>query len=428
MAADTRKLVLSMLDMTTRQGKLSHHVLADAFSDNDLSVQDRAFVSRLYIGTLERAVCIDYIIDSHCSDSKKIKPAVRNILRMGIYQMLFMDSVPDHAAINESVRLTLLSGKRQLKGFVNAVLRSIQRDLEDQKVFGDMPAFARYSVPEWIYDLLTDEYGKEKAEAFLEASLKEDKPLYIRPSHNEDKDSLIGMLEKEGCSVSKVNEECMILDLNFKGSPVQLEAFKKGLFFIQDPGSVMAAHNAAAALEKADSPLIVDTCAAPGGKSTYVAAAFPGGKVIARDISEEKAALIRENINRLGLTNIEVQVKDATTPDPVLSEKADLVICDVPCSGLGTIGGKPDIKLRLKKEDIESLAALARKILAAASDMVKPGGVLAFSTCTVTRTENRDNADWFENKFPFERISENQLLPSDGTDGFYCAVFKRKDI
>ena len=181
------------------------------------------------------------------------------------------------------------------------------------------------------------------------------------------------------------------------------------------------------ALEEAGikAPFVIDTCASPGGKALAVADHFPEGTILARDISEEKIRLIRENAARCKAINLKAEVFDATAPDGENKGRADLVIADLPCSGIGVIGNKPDIKNRLKEEDIPSLAALQRTILSSVQSLVKKGGFLVFSTCTVTKEENDENASWFRETFDFEEIKREQLLPCDGSDGFFIAVFKK---
>ncbi|MGI6072643.1 MAG: 16S rRNA (cytosine(967)-C(5))-methyltransferase RsmB [Lachnospiraceae bacterium] len=424
---NARNTVLWMLGETLGKGRLSHMVVNETFETEAFNPRDRAFISRLYLGVLERLIYLDYVINRHSAvNTANMKPDVLNILRMGAYQLLFMDGVPDFAAINESVELASKCLPAHLKAFVNGVLRSIQRGRDDE--MPDMPPNVRLSVPKWIYEMVVGDYGMAAAVDFFEGALDENKRVTIRFNRAAaGTGEITALLEKEGCSVAPVDEEAGVYRLwNFE-SLTGLRAYKEGLFIVQDYSSVRAAMACVFALKRAgiDSPLILDVCAAPGGKTMCMAEHFPNGRIIARDISGAKTALIKENAERLGLENISIQIHDALVFDGTLKEKVDLVIADLPCSGLGVIGGKPDIKFRIRPDDINELSRLQNDILDVVQGYVGKGGYIMYSTCTICKAENEDNASEFAERHGYELIREEKLLPKDA-DGFYFALMKKK--
>ena len=416
-----------MLAETLEYGVFSHVVVNTAFEKYKPEARDRAFISRLYQGVLERLIYLDFCIN-RVSKTKtvKMKPAILNILRTGAYQLLFMDQVPDRAAVHEAGRLAEKRGFKELKPFVNGVLRSIQRDGRE-RAEAEMPANIRLSVPKWMYEMLCSQYGTDVAERFLENALAADSALTIRlNTAKASAEEIISALEAEGCTVKALDERGDCFSLDDFGSITGLSAYGKGLFSVQDRSSVRAALAGCRELKKMNvtSPLIVDVCAAPGGKSICAAQEFKEGCIIARDLSPKKAALINDNIERLGLTNIKSEVHDALVTDAGLVNKADMVIADLPCSGIGVIGNKPDIKFRLKKKDLEGLTDLQADILDTVSGYVRKGGLLLFSTCTINKDENSGMVSRFLESHSFELIREETML--EGGDGFYVAVMRRK--
>ena len=425
-----RNIVLNMLAETLDKGVFSHVVVNETFAAHELTGQERSFVSRLYLGVLERLIYIDYCINRVSKTSTaKMKPIVLNILRMSVYQLLFMDGVPAHAAINEAGKLAKKRGFSQLVPFVNGVLRSIQRDGREAAE-ENMPVNVKLSVPKWIYEMVSANYGEERADVFFRNSLNTDSRLTIRLNARNgvegDADKIVRSLEAEGCSLCPADGERSGYYLSGFGSLTGLKAYRDGLFSVQDLSSIRAALAGCRELaaDGVNAPLIIDVCGAPGGKSITAAQQFPEGRVITRDLSETKTALIRENVQRLGLKAICPQVWDAMVMDESLEEQADMVIADLPCSGLGVIGGKPDIKFRIRQKDLASLEKLQRDILGVVYRYVKPGGVLLYSTCTINPGENKENARWISEELPFDLAREEQILEEG--DGFYIAVFRRQ--
>ena len=445
-----REVSLEALLEILEKKAMSHLVTAQALKKYQyLDKQDRAFFSRLTEGTLERLITLDYVLEQFSSvPVKKMKPVIRTILRMGAYQLLYMDSVPDSAACNESVRLAERKGFRSLKGFVNGVLRSIAR--EKDKVLDEtaMSLSVRYSTPEWIVEKWISCYGNETAERMLKASFEEKKTTVRCNLNRATKEEIIAMLEQEQVKVEECRYPSYALALSEYDYLEGLTAFVQGYISVQDISSMMVAE--AAAVQKNDR--VLDVCAAPGGKSTHLAEKLKGtGLVEARDLTEYKTELIEQNIVRTGLENIRTRVWDAREFDTEWEQKADVVLADLPCSGLGVIGRKNDLKYRITEDDCRELAKLQRQILDTVSRYVRPGGTLIYSTCTVNPGENQENVKWLTEHLPFETESLLPYLPDllkadmtekakkeaeNGsmtflqgvypTDGFFLARLKRK--
>lgn len=424
MQINERAIALDIILAVLEQGEYSHIVRSAVLEKYEfLDKKHRSFIDRLSMGTIEQAILLDYIIEQYSSTKvKKMKPAIRNILRLSVYQLKFMDSVPASAVCNEAVKLAKKRGPKQLSGFVNGVLRNIARDEKNI----DYPNISvKYSMPEWIADKLVESYGNETAEGILKAFLSK-QPTTIRTNTSLiPPEELKGRLEDEGVKVTKVDElpyAFIISDFDYIAS---LQSFKDGLFYIQDLSSMMVAE--AADVREGDS--VIDVCAAPGGKALHVAELLNGtGHVEARDLTDDKVSLISENIKRSNLKNISAKRWDATVSDADSIGKADVLICDLPCSGIGIIGRKPDIKYNISKEQIDELAALQRDILKTVIPYAKSGGRIVFSTCTISREENDSNSDWIRDNFDnLIEKSRKQYLPTEGKcDGFYIAVYEVK--
>lgn len=429
-SVNTRELILGILMEVTGGKAYSHIALRNVLDKyRYLPKQERAFISRVSEGTLERMIELDYIIDQFSKTKvNKMKPVIRNILRMGVYQLKYMDAVPASAACNEAVKLAVRKGFGGLKGFVNGVMRNISRNLEqirmpDEKKEPQLYLSVAYSMPLWIVEMWTETYGYDKTrqmcEAFLEPSV-----MSVRTNQQlTTPEELKEKLEREGVTVKQNPALPYAFFLSGYDAPDELEAFEQGLFYVQDTASMYVA-------EKADvrpGSYIIDVCAAPGGKSAHLAEKLQGtGMVEARDLTAYKVELIEENIERCRLHNMRAVRQDATVRDADSVKKADILIADLPCSGLGVMGRKPDIRYRMTPEKIQELAALQRKILSVVQEYVRPGGTLLYSTCTISSAENEDNANWFADRFPeFQMESMEQMYPGiqQQTDGFFIAKF-----
>jgi len=436
---NTREIVLDSLLELEREAGFSNVLVRQVLQKYDyLPAREKAFIKRVTEGTLERRIELDHILNQFSGvPVPKMKPLIRQLMRMSVYQLFYMDSIPDSAVCNEAVKLTVKRRFQGLKGFVNGVLRTIARE-KGNLVFPDDSV--RWSMPRWLIDMWRKDYPEETVRKMLSAFLE--KPgLSVRCNLSlKEKASIIKSLESQGVSVRESEYSDRILYLDAIDYLESLEAFRKGWIQVQDLSSSLVA--------PAASPMkgqyCIDVCAAPGGKSLHMADLLgKDGTIEARDLTPAKAALIEENVRRSGFGNVIVRVMDALTYDDESAEKADILLADLPCSGLGIAGRKPDIKYRVTPESIRELAGLQRRILSVVWQYVKPGGTLVYSTCTVSRQENEENAAWFVREYPFipvnieqhfhEKLRSEtmkqgyvQLLPGDYPgDGFFLAVFKR---
>lgn len=418
-SVNERELVLDMLLQITRDGEYSHIVIKNVLDKYQyLDKRERAFITRVVNGTLERMIEIDYIINLFSKVKvNKMKPLIRTILRSSVYQMKYMDSVPDSAICNEAVKLAGKRGFVNLKGFVNGVLRNISRNLDkinypDEK---DKVSYlsVKYSLPEWLVKQWLNVYDEETVKTIGSAFLEE-KPLTVRFNERKiKKEDLVGILKKEGVTVGEVPEIPCALYLSGYDHLSALPSFCEGLYQVQDLSSMQVA--LWSGVKEGDQ--VLDVCAAPGGKSIHIAELLNGtGHVEARDLTEYKVDLLRDNIERSGLTNIEAVCQDATVYDPDKKKSADIVIADLPCSGLGVLGKKPDLRYKMNEKTEADLVELQRKILSVVKDYVKPDGKLLYSTCTIHREENEGNVEWFLKEYPeFELVKDKQMIPGKDT-------------
>lgn len=426
-----RELILEILLAVTRDGEYSHIALRNVLENYQyLDKSERAFITRVTEGTLERMIELDYIINQFSKTKvNKMKPVIRTIIRSAVYQLKYMDSVPDSAVCNEAVKLASKRGFSGLKGFVNGVLRNISRNLDNVK-YPDKSDTVKwlsviYSMPEWIITEWLKNYDREMVEKMLQAFLAE-RPTTIRCNLSQiSREKLAEELKKEGVKVrlcDTVDSALFISGYDYLGA---LESFRAGHFQVQDISSMEVAEWAA----PKEDEYIIDVCAAPGGKSLHLADKLAGkGHVEARDLTPYKVDLIRDNIARMGIDNIEAVCQDATVYDEASEKKADILIADLPCSGLGVLGKKTDLKYKMNPDTQEELVHLQREILSVVHRYVKSGGKLLYSTCTIHRAENQENVAWFAEQYPeFELVRERQFLPGvDDSDGFYIAEFVRK--
>ena len=356
-----------------------------------------------------------------------------------------MDSVPHAAACNEAVKLATKKGFGSLKGFVNGVLRSIERNLETITYPDEEDAIEylhiKYSMPKWILNQWLSKYDKTTVERMLQDFQKE-KPTTIRCNFERmTKEALVSELESEGVRVEEHPYLPYALEISGYDYLADLSAFSRGAFHVQDISSMLVSHLA----DPKEGDFCIDVCAAPGGKALHMAERLRGtGYVEARDLTDYKVNLIRENIVRSGMINIEAVRFDATVLDEHSIEKADIVIADLPCSGLGVLGKKTDLKYKMTEKTQEELVDLQRKMLDTVKDYVKPGGTLIYSTCTIHEGENMGNVEWFLKENPHfvlcpieELLCEElrgsiqqegciQFLPGvHDSDGFFIAKLKR---
>jgi 16S rRNA (cytosine967-C5)-methyltransferase len=397
-----------------------------------LDGRDRAFIKSLSEGVVERIITLDYIADRVSkTPAAKMKPVIRMIIRMGIYQLVFMEHVPDSAAVNEAVKLTRLKHIEGLKGVVNGVLRTVARLRDEGIKYPDIET--EYSCPKWIADKLRADHGKEKAEDVIRAGVGS-VPLYLRANGQlTDAGKVAEELLSEGVKAVKCDDTPYVLKVD-EGSliPGQSESFINGHYSVQDLSSQIAIYELWKQIVvyisdgKQVDINVIDMCAAPGGKSCALAEILgEKGRVRSYDISEEKLSKIRQNADRTKLSNIEITAGDATVYNGELAGAADAVIADLPCSGLGDMGRKVDIKYRVKPDDVVALCELQRRILDNAVRYLKPEGILLFSVCTVTKEETSNQSDYLASK-GLHKVGERLFLQgADLCDGFYFSIWRR---
>ncbi|MBO6129616.1 MAG: 16S rRNA (cytosine(967)-C(5))-methyltransferase RsmB [Pseudobutyrivibrio sp.] len=416
-----REISADTLIEILEQGQFSHIYLKAVLDKYAyLDKNERSFITRLVNGTVERKLQLDYIIDSFSKTKvKKMKPLIRTIMRMGVYELFYMDSVPASATCNEYVKLAKKRGFSGLSGFVNGVLRNISRQKADIK-FTDL--WVKYSMPQWIVDKWTADYGKEKTEAILKG-FYEPQELCIRVNLTKTtREELKTRLENQDISVricDTIDSACYISNYD---SLNNIPEFNQGLFYIQDYSSQLVCYKAAIK----ENDRVLDVCAAPGGKALHAVQLAYNGAVEARDLTEAKIAIINENIQRTGATNITAKQWDATEFDQTAENKYDVVIADLPCSGLGIIRKKPDIKYNQSEESLKELVKLQATILENVCKYVKAGGTLCYSTCTINKDENESQVNNFLSSHKeFTMVNMEQLLPDSEHDGFFICVMKK---
>ena len=414
-----RRTALEALERFRRDGAWSRQVLSSLVRKNGLDDRDAALAARLFYGTLQNLSLYDFYLSRFAKG--KLEPKVRDILRLGVCQIVSMDRVPVSAAVSESVRLAKQAGYARAAGLVNAVLRRIA------EVSGALPEVpdagtaeylsVKYSHPRWLVEELIGCRGYGGAEACLMAD-NTAVPVYIQTNTlRTTPEELAASLH--AAPYSDLMPGCLVLE---SGDFTKLPEFRKGHFYVQDP----AAHAAVMTADPKPGMKVLDVCAAPGGKSFAAAIAMHNEGVIhARDISDSKLNLVMDGADRMGLSIIECSQGDARDTE---NGVYDLVIADLPCSGLGVIRKKPDIRYR-EKAELDRLPELQSELLEAASRAVRPGGRLLYSTCTWRRCENEDVAEAFlASHLAFEKSFERTFWPDiDGTDGFYICRMERKN-
>ncbi len=399
----------------------------------DWSVEDKRFITALANTTIENLFRIDYVLGQFIT-AKRVHAVIMNILRLGACQLLFFESVPVSAAVNESVKLVEKSGKGQLKGFVNAVLRNLSKNFGRLQYpdRDDDPAeyfHVFYSYPKWLCEKYISEYGEEQTEQMM--SYTGDRTLTcVRANHLEEmpEDFLPGLYCDDAFYIRGM-------------SAIEREPlFLNGSLTVQ--GEASQAVVCAAGIGPRDH--VLDACAAPGGKSAYAAWFAREGKIVAMELHEHRAQLMQRNFERLGVQNAEIKVADASVLIAEYAGAFDVVLVDAPCSALGLLYRKPDIKIFKQREDVAPLVAIQRALLNTCAAYVKPGGTLLYSTCTINREENEENIRWFlENNGTFEQDALRMFLPGelkertddgmlqlfphiDSIDGFFMARLKKK--
>ncbi len=442
---DPRFLALKTLSDAQKMGKYINLASDASIKTADMTESDTALFTSLVYGVTERRITLDYIISRMATKGgSHIDPRVKMILRLGLYQIIYLDKIPVHAAVNETVALCKNRGEAS---FVNAILRNYVRDGKQRAKLPDEAEdrikylSVAYSFPEWICTSLCRDYGYEDAKGILAAFCSEPPSPTLRINTLKvSTESYKQMLQEQGvdfCDTHYANSGVKLA----QGAKIsELVGFDDGLFFVQDEASQISTE----VLSPEAGEHIIDVCSCPGSKSFGAAIEMKDrGTVRSFDLHKNKLSLVEKSASRLGITVIKTKEQDGKSPDPSLFGSADRVICDVPCSGLGVMAKKPDIRYK-SEEDVSRLSALGYEILDKSAQYLKDGGVLLYSTCTLRREENEDTVEAFLRVHPefslcpFTLKSKHEGVPdivSDGmltlmphvhgTDGFFIAKIKK---
>lgn len=437
---NVRDIALKILYKIDNQNAYSNLALDEELNKYHLEKRDKALFTKLVYGTLTYLITLDKIIEKYSNIKlKKISPWILNILRMGIYQILYLDKIPKPAIVNESVNLAKKYGHKASSGFVNAILKRIESNELQTLVFeNDIEKISILtSHPQWLVELLINEYDFDTVKSICEYNNIE-APIYIRTNTLKlSTDELISMLQQNGIESEKTQVQDAI-KLNNLSDIANNELFKQGYFTIQDASATLVSQ----ILNVKPNETILDICSAPGGKTTHIAQLMNNtGVIVACDIYENRLKLVQDTANRLGINVIQTQINDGTIFNPEYEGKFDRVLADVPCSGLGVIRRKIDIKYQKQIENINEIQDIQYTILDNASKYVKPNGILVYSTCTILKQENENVIDKFLGNNPdFELVDISNMLENNyakekyikalphihNFDGFFIAKLVRK--
>lgn len=402
-----------------------------------LEAKDKGFANELIYGTIKWRLRLDYVLDQFSKTPvKKMKPFVRQLMRMSVYQILFLDKVPASAAINEAVKIMHKRKMSNLSGFVNGVLRNIDRN-KSEITYPNLSVY--YSIPEWIITRWMKYYGEMETKAICE-SLSQRARVCIRINTlKTTKDKVKALLSEEGITVL---EEGFLPESLYIHAPNGIHhspSFKAGLWTVQDESAMLVGH--VLGPEKGDE--ILDVCSAPGGKTVHLAELMQNeGHIIGADIHEHKIELIEKNAKRLGASIVEGKLQDGMLINEDWKEKFDKILLDAPCSGLGIIKRKPDIRYAKDETAIRDINNIQRKLLKNAINYLKKDGILVYSTCTLTQEENQNMVEYALSlglqldAIPYDMpaclkpyIKDNayiEILPHvTDTDGFFMARFRK---
>lgn len=442
---NVRELALEALVNVEKKQAYSNLLVNNYLDSGKLNKKDAGLFTEIVYGTIQRTMTIDYYLTPYIEKQKKLEDWVKVLLRLTLYQMLYLDKVPERAAIYEAVEIAKKKGHKGVASVVNGVLRSIQRqgvpDLETMKNDVDRISIAT-SHPRWMVEKWVAQFGVENTERLCEMNLVPPSQTARVNTAKASVEEVISMLKAQGFDVEKgeVAPESIV---SKKGNLAYSNAFKNGFITIQDESSMLVART----LDVEPGQTVYDSCAAPGGKTTHIAELMKGtGTVISTDLHEHKVKLIKEQADRLGLTNIEVKAMDSRKAQEVFqNEMFDNILVDAPCSGFGVIRRKPDLKYTKTMQDVKQLATIQSAILNEVAPLVKKGGTLVYSTCTIDKEENTEVVKAFlENNQNFEiDMSIKDLVPHKletyiqdgmlqllphyfGTDGFFIVRLKRQ--
>ena len=423
-----REIALKTIYKINQEQAYSNLALDEELKQNRkiLNEKDIGLISEITYGVTTWKLTLDTIIKKHSKIKlKKISPWIINILKMGIYQIIFLDKIPKSAAVNESVNLAKRYGHTSSSSFVNAILRKVEKqDYEELfQIKNDVERISKTtSMPEWIVKKLIEDNGLEKAKEICESSNLHPKVTIRINKLKNTKQELENKLKEKNIEFQETEYEDFLILERVKNLE-NMDLFKEGKFTIQD----ISAGLTAKILEPKEGEKVLDACSAPGGKTTYMAELMNNkGNIEAWDIHEHRTKLVIKNAERLGIRIINTNIKDATQYYEELNDKFDKILLDVPCLGIGVIKRKPDIKWQRKEEDIEEITKIQEKILENCSKYLKSGGDLVYSTCSILKDENENVINKFiKNNSQFVKKYEKTIFLSEKQDGFFiCKLHK----
>ncbi len=425
----TREIALKILYKINKEQAYSNIALDEEIKQNRKKLNDKdiGLISEITYGVTTWRLTLDEIIKKYSKIRlKKISPWILNILRMGIYQIIFLDKIPKSAAVNESVNLSKRYGHSSSSNFVNALLRKIDKsDYEEFfQIKDDLERISKTTaMPEWIVKELLKNNTVAEVEEICKNSNSHPKITIRINNLKNSKQELENKLKEKNIVYEDTRYEDFLI-LNKVKNIENLDLFKQGLFTIQD----ISAGLAVKILNPKPGEKVLDACSAPGGKTTYIAELMQNkGDVEAWDIHEHRTKLVMQNAERLNITIIKTKVKDATIYDEKLNEKFDKILLDVPCLGIGVIKRKPDIKWQRKIEDIEDITKIQKNILEYCSKYLRKGGELVYSTCSILKNENEDIVkEFLNNNKNYEKMEEISIFPNQIQDGFFICKLHKK--
>lgn len=435
-----RKVAINILERIINEGAYSNIILSNELNNSDLSDKDKALVTEIVYGTLRRLKTIDTIIASFVKDISIMDKKILNILRVAVYQMNYLDKVPSYAACNEAVEEAKEISDKDSK-LVNGILRNfVKKEGKFDIVFRnkiDEIAFDLSFEP-WMVRMFIKQYGEHEALEILEGLNNTPKMTVRVNSIKGDYEDVYEELEKAGYNIE---EGCICPEaISIKGGKgiENNQAFVDGKITVQDESAMLISP----LLDLEEGMKVLDLCCAPGGKTTHIGELLNNtGEVLGFDLHENKLELVKENYERLGITNIKLAQMDATKLDAKLVSYADRVLLDVPCSGIGIIRKKPEIKWTKKRKDLKEIVEVQREILENAWEYLKTSGVMVYSTCTLNKEENEENIKWFLSKHKdatiekvfigkganlcYDQMGTLTILPNEYMDGFFVAKIKK---
>lgn len=430
-----RELALKILYKIEEENGYSNLILDEYLEKErkNLTIKDISLISEIVYGTITWKLTIDTILQEHSNIKlNKISKWIKNILRMGIYQIIFLDKIPKSAAVNESVNLCKKYGYKSIN-FVNAILRKVEKsDYEKlKKIENNFERISKqYSMPCWIVESLINQYGLEKAEEICKNSNVKPKTTIRVNTLKLTIEELEQKLEEKQIAYERARIPDFLYLKNIKNIS-NLDLFKEGLFTIQDEGAGEIGY----VLNPKPEETVLDACSAPGGKTTHLAELMKNdGNIVAWDIHEHRVKLVEENAKRLGISIVQTQVKDASIYQEKYKERFDKILLDVPCMGLGVLKRKPDIKWQKTNEDVIEIGKVQANLLKVCSNYLKPDGELVYSTCSILKEENEEIIEKvikleeveINGKNSLEIVEKRTILPDENTDGFFICKIKKK--